>query len=377
MTGDHSRIFTVGLAISWLLVVALPIAISARTLQPFGGLPLLGIVLWFAGLRLARLLSPAPLADADMRRGDYAAALERCQRALAVEGANAWTGTRRLVWLNRCTIAQWMLGRPDDALNTALEAITISADPETLGNCAATLLALNRYAEATSMARLAQSLSRERSISANAALAGAALARGLPADAEALAMAAFTDVQALLPLARREHYVACLAVLCRAERALRRNEAAAGAFEALQKAPRNIPALQALALVEEVERQPTDAAGRDRAFAMLTDAFARNKSYVLWYFTQPDSFKALRDDPRFQQAIAAADEREARLSARAATVDQVALALATAERLATRVRRRNPVAQRYWPSFSHSLPPWRCSAGGRGSSSSAAACSRS
>jgi hypothetical protein len=65
---------------------------------------------------------------------------------------------------------------------------------------------------------------------------------------------------------------------------------------------------------------------------MLTDAFARNKSYVLWYFTQPDSFKALRDDPHFQQAIAAADEREARLSARAATVDQVALALATARK---------------------------------------------
>ncbi len=64
-------------------------------------------------------------------------------------------------------------------------------------------------------------------MSANAALAGAMLARGLPAEAEALALAGFTDVQALLPLARREHYVACLAVLCRAERALKRNEAAA------------------------------------------------------------------------------------------------------------------------------------------------------
>ena len=332
MSGDRSRIFTIGLAISWLLIVALPIVISVRANQSLMGLPLLGVVIWFGGLRLARVLSPAVRADADMRRGNYAAAVDRCQRALAIQGDGAWTGTRRLVWLNRCTTALWMLGRPDEALQTALEAIMISADPETLGNCAETLLALNRYTEASHAARLAQSLSRERSISANAALAGATLARGLPAEAEALALAAFSDVQALLPLARREHYAACLAVLCRAERALNREEASNRAFATLQKAPGSTEALQALALVEEAERQTNDTAGRDRAFELLTTAYERNAPYVLWYFTQPDSFTALRDDPRYQPTIASADEREARLAADAALPEQVALVLAQAQK---------------------------------------------
>lgn len=332
MFGDRSRIFTIGLAVSWLLIVALPIIISVRAGQALIGLPLLGVVIWFAGLRLGRSLSPAVRADAEMRRGDYAAALERCQRALDVQGVGAWTGTRRLVWLNRCTLALWMLGRSDEALKTALEAVTISADPETLGNCAATLLALNRYTEALQMARLALSLSRERSISANAALAGATLARGLPAEAEALAQAAFSDVQMLLPLARREHYVACLATLCRAQRELNRNAAASRAFEVLRKAPRHIQPLQALALVEEAERLASGSGASERAFQTLTAAFERNAPYVLWYFTQPDSFTALRADPRFQRTLAAAEEREARLAARAPSSDAVALALAHAEK---------------------------------------------
>jgi tetratricopeptide (TPR) repeat protein len=332
VTGDRSRIFTVGLAISWFVVVALPIIISIRQSQPLDGLPLLGVVIWFVGLRLARLLSPAVRADAAMRRGDYEAVAERCRRALIIEGASAWTGTRRLVWLNRYTMALWMLGLPDEALDAALEAVTISSDPETLGNCAAALLALNRYAEASGAARLAQSLSRERSISANAAQAGAMLARGLPAEAEALALAAFTDTQALLPLARREHYTACLAVLCRAERALKREQAASQAFLVLQKAPKNIPTLRALALVEEAERQTADAEGRDRAFAILDAAFDLNAPYVLWYFTQPDSFKRMRDDPRFLRTVAAADERESRLASNAVALEQVALVLAQAQK---------------------------------------------
>ena len=332
MFGDRSRIFTIGLAISWLLIVALPIIISVRSGQALIGLPLLGVVIWFAGLRLGRSLSPAVRADAEMRRGDYTAALERCQRALDVRGVGAWTGTRRLVWLNRCTLALWMLGRPDEALKTALEAVAISADPETLGNCAATLLALNRYTEASQMARLALSLSRERSISANAALAGATLARGLPAEAEALAQATFSDVQMLLPLARREHYVACLATLCRAQRELNRSAAASHAFEVLRKAPRHIQPLQALALVEEAERLATNNGASERAFETLTAAFERNAPYVLWYFTQPDSFAALRADPRFQRTLAAAEEREARLAARAPSGDAVTLALAHAEK---------------------------------------------
>jgi hypothetical protein len=332
VSGDRSRIFTIGLAISWILVVALPIIISVRLDQSWYGLPLLGVVVWFAGLRVARALSPAVRADAEMRRGDYEAACVRCRRALAMQGTGAWTGTRRLVWLNRYTTALWMLGRPDEALSAALEAVTISSDPETLGNCAAVLLALNRHAEVSGAARLAQSLSRERSVSANAALAGAMLARGLPAEAEALALAGFNDVQALLPLARREHYVACLAVLCRAERALKRTEAAAQAFEALQKAPRHVRALQAVALVEEAEREATTDGGKERAFALLTEAYERNEPYVLWYFTQPDSFQWMRDDPLYVRAVTAADERESRLSQHAVSVEQVALVLAQAQK---------------------------------------------
>jgi hypothetical protein len=332
VSGDRSRIFTIGLAISWLLVVALPIIISVRLTLSWYGLPLLGVVIWYAGLRIARLLSPAVRADAAMRRGDYEAAREQCYRALAVQGVAAWTGRRRLVWLNRYTTALWMLGRPDDALPAALEAVTISSDPETLGNCAATLLALNRYAEVSGAARLAQSLSRERSVSANAALAGAMLARGLPAEAEALAVAAYTDAQALLPLVRREHYVACLAILCRAERALNRKEAAAKAFDALQKAPRHIRALQAFALVEEAERQEPTAEGKERAFALLTEAYECNEPYVLWYFTQPDSFRWMRDEPLCVRAVTAADERAAQLSARAVALEQVALVLAQAQK---------------------------------------------
>jgi tetratricopeptide (TPR) repeat protein len=332
VTGDRSRIFTLGLAISWFLIVALPIIISVRTTQSWEGLPLLGVVVWYLGLRLARLLSPAVRADADMRHGSYVAAAERCRRALAVTGVGAWTGTRRLVWLNRYTTALWMLGKPDEALTAALEAVNISSDPETLGNCAAALLAMNRYTEAASAARLAQSLSRERSVSANATLAGATLARGLPADAEAMAMAAFTDVQALLPLARREHYAACLAVLCRSERALKRDEAANEAFITLQKAPGSIQALHALALVEEAERLAAASAGKDRVFDLLSDAYERNAPYVLWYFTQPDSFTSLRDDPRYQKTIAAADEREGEIAAQAPSVERVAIALTNAQK---------------------------------------------
>jgi tetratricopeptide (TPR) repeat protein len=331
--GDRSRFFTIGLATSWFLVVALPIIISVRTGQPWAGLPLLGVVLWFGVLRLARALSPAVRADAEMKRGRYMAAAMRAERALAVRGPAAWTGARRLVWLNRCTTAYWMLGRADEALDTALEAVKISADPETLANCAVALLALNRYNEASDAARLAQSLSRERSISANAALAGSMLARGLPAEAEALAMSAFKDLQTLLPLARREHYVACLAVLCRAERVLKRKDAARQVFEVLRKATKDFPALQAYALVEEAERQATVDGGRDHAFALLTGAFDANSDYVLWYFTQPESFRWMSDDPRYTRAITAADERESRLSTNAPSTEYVGQALADAQKI--------------------------------------------
>ena len=186
---DYSHLFTRGLIGVWLLAVALPLVVSLLLGQPGGGIPLAGVVLWFALLRAARWLSPPVRADALMRRGKYAEALALCDQALAARDEGAWTGGRRLIWLNRRTSALLGAGRAGAALVTALEAMEVSADPETLGNCAMALVRLNRYDEAIAAARLALSLSRERSVVGNAALALALLARGLPAEAEALARA--------------------------------------------------------------------------------------------------------------------------------------------------------------------------------------------
>src|SRR5436305_549624 len=123
MVGDRSRIFTIGLIASWLALVAAPIIVSVALNQPAAGLPLLGVVVWFIMLRLARQLSPAAYADALMRRGKYAKALARCDRALSLTGRSAWTGPRRLVWLNRRTATLLGLGRADEALQAALDAM--------------------------------------------------------------------------------------------------------------------------------------------------------------------------------------------------------------------------------------------------------------
>ncbi len=239
-TGDQSNLFVSALAVSWLVFIGVPITISIATGNAALGLPLVGVVLWFALLRVARWLSPPSRADARLRRGDYAGALKRCDRALAVKGRTRWEGPRRLIWLNCRITALLALGRPAEALATALEAIQISADPETLANCAASLLYLNRYEEAATVARRVLVLTRERSISANATLAAVMLSLGRPAEAEALARAGLVDIESLLPTIHPEHYVACLAALCRAERVQGHTESEGGsarAFAACCRAP--------------------------------------------------------------------------------------------------------------------------------------------
>jgi len=145
--GDRSRIFTATLAGFWFLAVALPLGGSLLLARAYSGWPLAGVVVWFALLRYARWLSPAAKADRLARNGKYLDALDLCDRALGVSGTVAWTGARRLVWLNRRTTLLVAAGRPADALTSALEALALHSDPETIGNCALVLIRLNRYNE--------------------------------------------------------------------------------------------------------------------------------------------------------------------------------------------------------------------------------------
>jgi tetratricopeptide (TPR) repeat protein len=332
LVGDRSRLFAAGLAAAWLAVVALPITLSAATGQSAFALPLLGVVLWFVSLRAARVLSPAARADAHIRHGRYEEALALSDQALAVEGGGAWTGTRRLVWLNRRTAALLGLGHPAAALGVGLLALAISADPETLGNCAVALVRLNRYEEAAGAARLALALTRERSVSANATLATVMLARGMPAEAEALARAGLVDVEALLPLVRREHHVACLAALCRAEQAQEHKQVVRDVLGQLRQATRTVPQLRAVALVAEVDALPDTPEGRTRAFKLLADALDLDRNYVLWYVAQPGTFVSLRDDPRFADAREASAKELARLNNAAPDLQRVTLVLAAAQK---------------------------------------------
>lgn len=329
--GDQRRTFTVVLGISWLLVVALPILLSMAFGHPWKGLPLAGVIVWFAGLRVARWLSPAARADAATRRGRYAQALALCNRALSITGARAWTGSRRLVWLNRRAAALLALGRPAEALATNLDALDVSADPETVANCASSLLALNRYAEAAGAARLALSLTRERSVLANTVLAQLMLARRLPAEAEALARAGLADVQSLLPLARREHYVECLAALCRAERAQGHDPVEREAVRKLRQAAGRAPVLRAIALVEAAESQPATPDGKARAITLFADAFDLAEHYVLWYVSQPGTLAPLAGEAAFTAARDAGAKYLAKQREHAPDEQAVALALATAQ----------------------------------------------
>jgi tetratricopeptide (TPR) repeat protein len=332
LVGDRSQTFSVALVASWLLLVALPLMLSILFGQPVQGLPLVGVLFWFGLLRAAQWLSPAVRADKLLRKGRVAEALVICDQALAVKGSSAWSGTRRLVWLNRRTIALLELGRTDDALQAAIEAVALSPDPETLANMALVLLRLNRYEEATRAARLVIGLTRERSVLAHTVYAAVKLAQGMPAEAEALSRAGLVDVQALLPLVRPEHHVACLAVLARAERAQGEIEVAVALVQDMRRAAHHSPALRAVALIEEAETLDDTPEQRDRAFALLTEAHARAPRYTQWYVTQPGTLSWLREDERLAQYTQEAATELMRLRAAAPDAGTVALALDLAEK---------------------------------------------
>lgn len=365
---DYSSLFTRGLIGVWLLAVALPLVVSLLLGQPGGGIPLAGVVLWFVLLRAARWLSPPVRADAFMRRGKYAEALALCDQALAARDEGAWTGGRRLIWLNRRTSALIGAGRAGEALVTALEALEVSADPETLGNCAMALVRLNRYDEAIAAARLALSLSRERSVVGNAALALALLARSLPAEAEALARAGLEDATSLLPFVRPEHYALCLAALCRALRAqnapavlvtdpgatstsaserpdaapaapsrplagagaVGRNAQAARYLDQLRDATRGSPYLRAIALLEEADALAEAAGAEERVFSLLAEAHRLAPEYALWFVAQPATFDRLRADERLAPYLSAAAARIEAERAAVPNAELVELELANA-----------------------------------------------
>src|SRR5258708_9790131 len=137
---DLSQSFTLLVLFTWAVVVAVPLFLSLALGQPAGGLPLIGVLLWFGVVRLGRWLSPAARADTLMRRGHYAEVLGLCDQALAIQGEGAWVGMRRLIWLNRRTAALLALGSADDGARSALEAVKGRAEPQTPGNCALALL---------------------------------------------------------------------------------------------------------------------------------------------------------------------------------------------------------------------------------------------
>ena len=336
---DHSREFVLGLTAAWLALVALPILVSVAIGLPLGGLPVIGLILWLILLRVARWVSPASRTDALLGKGRPADALRICERALAVSEHGAWIGSRRLVWLNRRTAALLALGRTDEALASALAALDVTADPETVGNCALALLRLNRYDEAAEAARVALALTNERSLLGHAVLAHVMLARGKPAEAEALARAGLEDVRALLPYVRPDHHVLCLAALSRALRRLRRTgssgpkrmQLAARTLSELRRAAIKHPRLRAVTSLESADDLSADPETVGEAGELVGIALDADTAFVYWYVTQPETLTGLRGGERFDGLVQAAQQRSAGMNAAAPAPEQVAALLTSAE----------------------------------------------
>ncbi len=381
VSSDHSHLFVWLAPLVWAVIVGGPLLLSFALGRPLQGAPLIGVALWLIALRLVRWLSPAARADTLMRQGRYLEALALCEQSLRITGGGAWTGVRRLVWLNRHTTILLALGQWDSALVAGVEAVTASPDPETIANCALALLRLNRYDEAGALARLALALTRERSVSALATLAAVMLARGMPAEAEALARAGLTDVDALLPLVHPMSHMTCLTTLARAQRRQGLREEADEALTEMRKIIHSNAVLRAMTLVEEADTLATpeselddeedrdmavsgssgeehhageahDGAdlearlARNQAFRLLTEAYDLAPYYTLWFLTQPNTLATLRDDPRLTPALALAREEYARVAVGAPDADAVAALLAMAQRNGRRrpARQANRVA---------------------------------
>ncbi|WIG61456.1 MAG: hypothetical protein OJF49_004204 [Ktedonobacterales bacterium] len=328
---DESRLFAFGLAFLWAAAV-LPLLLSLFSGNALSGIPLVSVVLWFLLLRLARWRSPAARADVLLTRGKATEALSLATRALAIKGFGGWNGVRRLVWLNRRTSALLALGRCDEALASALEAMAHGADPETIGNCALALLRLNRYEEAASAARLVLSLTRERSVVGNSVLAAVMLGRRQPAEAEALALAGLEDVRTLLPFVRTDHYVLCLAVLSRALRLQGKTDLDASRRAArhradLRKAAARTPNLRAMALLEEADAVSALPEQRPRALGLISAALAADLSYTYWYVAQPGTFKTLRQEEVVASIVEAAGQQFAQWQTSAPSNESVAAGL--------------------------------------------------
>jgi tetratricopeptide (TPR) repeat protein len=332
---DLSYVFSRGLAVAWLLIVFAPLVLSVLLNTPADGLPLLGIIIWIVLLRLARRLSPAARADALTRKGYYAHALQMAERALAVEGEGAWMGARRLVWLNRRTNALLALGQYDVALASAVEALITNADSETISNCAQALTRLNRYDEATIAARLALALTRERSLSAQTSLAMAMLARGMPAEGEALARAALTDARALMPLVRTEQYATCLATMTRAERLLRRDVSAERSQAELKKVAHKSGLLRAMFILEDADKRSEAPDERERVREAVATARGLAPEYVDWFVTQSSTFAALREESWLLEIVAGAERRYGEFANQAPSPEVVDKAITFATRTGT------------------------------------------
>lgn len=336
---DRSREFAIGLTVAWLALVALPILLSVAYGQPLSGLPVAGLLVWLILLRVAQWLSPAPRTDALLNKGRAADALRICERALAVSGSGAWVDSRRLVWLNRRTAALLALGRGDEALTSALEALEATADPETVGNCALALLRLNRYDAAAEAARVALALTNERSLLGHAVLAHVMLARGKPAEAEALARAGLEDVRALLPYVRPDHHVLCLAALTRSLRreqragtdGPKRIQLAARALSDLRRAAIKHPRLRAVTSLESADELSADPETASQAGELVGLALDADAPFVYWYVTQPETLVGLRGSERFDALSRAAQQRIGGMDAAAPSPEQVEAALAEAE----------------------------------------------
>lgn len=311
---DGSRLFTMVATLSWVALVLAPLLVSIALDSPVSGAPLVGVVLWLLLLRLARWLSPITHADRLMHRGSYIEALEMCDQSLAVTGQGAWVGRRRLAWLNRRVTALLGLGRYDEALAAALHAMEASPDPETIANLAVVLLRLNRYAVAIEVAREVSRLTNRRSVRANATLAWTMLARGQPAEAEALARVSLVDIEALAPYVRRENHAASLSALCRAQRVQGMRRQANASLARLRRAVKGAPMLAAIALLEEAGLLMDEPA---RAAEAVTYAYASDPAYTGWYLTQPGSLPFLRATPDIAPLFTHGAEAIARMRANA------------------------------------------------------------
>jgi tetratricopeptide (TPR) repeat protein len=298
-------------ALSWLGLVGLPLSLSLAFDQPLNGLPLLGVVVWLVFLRLARWLSPPARADHLLLTGRYAEALALCDASLAVSGDGAWVGLRRLIWLNRRSSALLGLGRYDEALLAALRAVELSPDPETIATCALALLRLNRYEDAVAAARLVNGATHERSVRANATLAACMLARGQPAEAEALASASLADIEVLSPYVRRESHANCLSALVRARLAQSQLEEPRGARAALTRLRRVAgpdPLTRAVALLEEAALLAAISGAEEEIARLVAQARAVAPGYTVWRLSQPDTpLPALAGAPR--EELRAQEER--------------------------------------------------------------------